>query len=81
MRRKENRKFLLLCLLMLFLCTSCASQPQNADGNTLEFFNRRVLENPEWTLKAVTELGKYARNLSARTVSISMCCAGSRIRF
>ncbi len=59
MRRKENRKFLLLCLLMLFLCTSCASQPQNADGSPLEFFNRRVLENPEWTLEAVTELGKY----------------------
>lgn len=59
MRRKENRKFLLLCLLMLLLCTSCASPLQNADGSPLEFFNRRVLENPEWTLEAVTELGKY----------------------
>ncbi len=59
MRSKENRKFLLLCLLMLLLCTSCASSSQNADGSPLEFFNRRVLENPEWTLKAVTELGKY----------------------
>ena len=68
MRSKENRKFLLLCLLMLLLCTSCASSSQNANGSPLEFFNRRVLENPE-------------RNLSARTVSISMCCAGSRIRF
>ena len=59
MRRKENRKFLLLCLLMLLLCTSCASSSQNADGSPLEFFNRRILENPEWTLEAVTELGKY----------------------
>ena len=59
MRSRENRKFLLLCLLMLLLCTSCASSSQNADGSPLEFFNRRVLENPEWTLKAVTELGKY----------------------
>ena len=46
-------------LLMLLLCTSCASPLQNADGSPLEFFNRRVLENPEWTLEAVTELGKY----------------------
>lgn len=59
MRSKENRKFLVLCLLMLLFCTSCVSSSQNADGSPLEFFNRRVLENPEWTLKAVTELGKY----------------------
>ena len=39
MRSKENRKFLLLCLLMLLLCTSCASSSQNADGSPLEFFN------------------------------------------
>lgn len=59
MRSKENRKFLVLCLLVLLICTSCASSSQNADDSPLEFFNRRVLENPEWTLKAVTELGKY----------------------